>query len=652
MLRLRQWCCACYDGWTHGTVYLALATLIVIWAGSWLHLMAFKNQLVDSIRQDSGNLARAFENDVVRSLRGVDWTIQLLRRHYLQQGKNALDFAKLTKELTNVDGLTLQYVIIGPDGFMILSSLATTATPAAPLDLSDREHFRVHVGSADDFLFVSKPVLGKVSGKWTIQLTRRIVGSDGSFAGVIVASVDPGYFTRLYDSIDVGKDGAIALFGHDGVIRTRKGLSDIGAGQSILESRFFEATRGTRAGSIHETSPVDGIRRVGSFRHVTGFPLVVSVGFSEEEVFRPYRSELGTTLGVASLLSFLILAAAGLSMRSQAKQKATEDALRKAEQLAATRALELKESDEREARLSRDVAMRHEVQSFNEELLKSINAFGVMIAGLAQASTALKEASSQAREGSGMVADAANRAARRVAEVASAAEQLACGANEVAQKTLETSAIFREAVSDAEATNETIDGLNRAVIEIGTVVETIGEIADQTNLLALNATIEAARAGDAGRGFAVVASEVKALALETSKATHGIRGQINTIEEAGAASNQVLLGIRNQISSVEEISSGVGALIAAYRTSASEISNTIRITCVETEQVSTSAKALAEVTTSSCNSVAELLQVAGDLTNEANRISKMADSFISRLDVPNEWSAQNHKQLLHSMQER
>lgn len=75
--------------------------------------------------------------------------------------------------------------------------------------------------------------------------------------------------------------------------------------------------------------------------------------------------------------------------------------------------------------------------------------------------------------------------------------------------------------------------------QIGTIVETIEDIASQTNLLALNAAIEAARAGDQGRGFAVVAGEVRKLAERASTATKEIaelvRAIQNTVTEAVVA---------------------------------------------------------------------------------------------------------------------
>ncbi len=453
---LHQWWRPYLQQLRYGTAYLGAVMIVVIWTAAALHLMTFKSQLLESVTQHSANLARAFERDVITSLRGVDWTVQLLRQHYLRE-PNALDFAALARELTN--GVSIQYVIIGPNGFTTLSSVATNTTP---INLSDREHFRVHLESNRDTLFVSKPVLGRTSGKWTIQLTRRLTAADGAFAGVIVASVEPTYFSRLYNNIDVGRTGAIALFGEDGVVRSRKGVTEDGAGQPIMDSQFFEVIRSAPEGPYNEFSPIDGTRQLGSFRHVQDFPLIVSVGFGEDEVLTSYRSELAKTLGATATLTLLLLAGISFSARFRAAHQSTTDALREAEQLALTRTLELKAGEEREANLRRDVAMRQEIAAFNNELVGSVKAFTTMIERLTAASTALNTAALRAREGSSSVADAANRAAQRVADVASAANQLAATADDVADKTRQSAVIFRDAQRGTDATNIAIDRLRRS----------------------------------------------------------------------------------------------------------------------------------------------------------------------------------------------
>lgn len=203
----------------------------------------------------------------------------------------------------------VQVAVIDPNGML----RASTVPDFKPVDLSDREHFRVHLQTDAPDLFIGKPVIGRASGKPSIQLSSRIADADGSLLGVVVVSMDPAYFTRLYNDLPVGNRDAIAVVGASDMIilARRAGLVDAVGMQVPDDAGLRSAAAASSSGSYVAASFIDGIRRMTSFERLRGYPLIVTVGFSVDDHLAPYRARRNFLFAAGVLVSLLILFASG-----------------------------------------------------------------------------------------------------------------------------------------------------------------------------------------------------------------------------------------------------------------------------------------------------------------------------------------------------
>jgi len=318
--------------------YLGLATVVLIWAALHFHLNFVWHKAEQAAVQTTGNLARAFEEHIVRTIADIDWTIHILRAAY-RRDPAGFDINLLLARDNFKNNITLQIALLGPDGIVKKSTLGPQATG---IDLSDREYFRIFADGPYDQLFISKPVFGRITNRWAIQLAREVRDASGNLDGVIVASLDPYYLVRFYESIDLGNGGAVRLIGLDRVVRAQAGFETDMIGQAIVGSRLFNRLPAEPAGSyVGSGATVDGTERKFSYRMLSDYPLIVTVGLSVSEIFREYAENQRIFYGIAAALTILILVVVVGSARRSAKLHRTRNALRASEARALEKSREL-----------------------------------------------------------------------------------------------------------------------------------------------------------------------------------------------------------------------------------------------------------------------------------------------------------------------
>jgi hypothetical protein len=160
-------------------------------------------------------LTSVIAEQVSRSIRAIDNTLSFVAEDFTQPRESNRLQRLVESGGVRMDNLVLLSFVDG-DGHL----RQTNRGPSnPPIDLTDREHIRVHLDGKVKGLFVGKPVRGRASGQWSIQLTRAVIGSDGIPLGVIVGSLDPLYFEGFWRDSSLPRGMRIEVLGVDGALR-------------------------------------------------------------------------------------------------------------------------------------------------------------------------------------------------------------------------------------------------------------------------------------------------------------------------------------------------------------------------------------------------------------------------------------------------
>lgn len=97
--------------------------------------------------------------------------------------------------------------------------------------------------------------------------------ADGEFAGVIVVSLDPPFFNRVWRNDKTIPDQATILWRNDGTVLMRSPFDEASMGRTlkngVMASRL---SVGNGVGTFRTVSLIDGQDRLGAYRRIAAYP--------------------------------------------------------------------------------------------------------------------------------------------------------------------------------------------------------------------------------------------------------------------------------------------------------------------------------------------------------------------------------------------
>lgn len=274
----------------------------------WQHEETLKGEM-----RHATNTATALKEHTLRVLETVDQAAARIQQKVAERGLTPETLVRIADETGMTPEILTQLSFVDAQGVFRGSNLDPDGSRSNNVNLMQRDHIRVHLRPEStslkpmsNGLFISAPLVGKVSGVRTIQLTRKIVDTQGHTLGVVVASLNQRHLIDVFRRVDFGSQGGVALVGLDGIIRARVIGGNAQDTDQPLPEEMLTAIRTQPAGALQSHS-TDGLERIVGFARVGDYDLAVVGGTSSEQAFASWNAMRDTVLRFTLVLSAAVV---------------------------------------------------------------------------------------------------------------------------------------------------------------------------------------------------------------------------------------------------------------------------------------------------------------------------------------------------------
>jgi len=292
-------------------VYLAAGLVVVVCFMmlffSSIREMGLRRDVLKAAEIDVTNLAQSLVQHAEDSFEMADGLVMGLVHRLEAEGTGPVALARVQSDINFRKGAMGRV-----RGLFVYDHEGRWLATSENVDLnafnnSDRDYFKYHKGSKDPGLLIGNPVKSRSGGQWIIPASRRFNNPDGSFAGVVLATIDASYFADFYKRFDLGASGVITMLAKNGVVLARSLDNETSVGRDLSNSPLIKDMHGRPSASVYYfQSTFDGSWRLAFYKMSDRFPIIIVATEAKNEVLAPWRQEALFRMALVLLLISLV----------------------------------------------------------------------------------------------------------------------------------------------------------------------------------------------------------------------------------------------------------------------------------------------------------------------------------------------------------
>ncbi len=278
---------------------LGIVMLVGTWALTIHFFISERHARINHSIQDTSNLANVLEKHITGTFSEIENSLFSLRK-IKESGVSDNEMLNLLKQFVNSKPELYNLIsIIGTDGLVQMTNLEEFNVTYS----GDRDFFLFHKDNVSMQLLIEEPLLGRVTGKWYIPVSMRLEDSTGNFIGVLLASINPYYFSSIFSEVNLGTNSLIYLASNDGTI-----YSGFSSEILLLDKKLAPLLKDEKRhlSSIAKSS-FDNVKRIKVVYFLDKQPMYIYIGIDYYNYLKEFHLKILYLLIIYVLFTALIL---------------------------------------------------------------------------------------------------------------------------------------------------------------------------------------------------------------------------------------------------------------------------------------------------------------------------------------------------------